>query len=278
MSARSLFLLLVLASPACSAGQAPTQTRAKPTIPAALHGCWRIDEPPDEEFPNGISETAIISADRLITQSPGVGRRVGTIEQVQRVTPTLIEGLISAREDGNQITLATMLAVGVENLAPGDLLLREGDAGSYHFQRCDAATQAALRYTLVIARTDHQDDPKPAPCGPDGSCGDSLYRARFHDARVIAGGDLPARFDARLKLHTPFISPTTSALIVERLPDGSLLVRRHAGFNGRTGIACFREPKEWPADWAPDVPQVHRDHGDLCVTDKSQIDSNAPKQ
>jgi hypothetical protein len=101
---------------------------------------------------------------------------------------------------------------------------------------------------------------------------------RFHDARVIAGGDLPARFDARLKLHTPFISPTTSALIVERLPDGTLLVRRHAGFNGRTGIACFREPQEWPVDWAPDVPLVSRDHGDLCVTDKSQIDPNAPKE
>lgn len=278
MHVRLLSLSLALWSSACSADPLPSQAAPRPTIPVALHGCWRIDEPPDEEFPNGVAETALISADRLITESAGVGRRVGTIEEIQRQTPTLFEGLISAREDGRLVTLATMLAIGVEGLAPGELLLREGDAGSYHFQRCDAATQAALRYALVIARTAHQDDPKPAPCGPDGSCGDFLYRARFTDARVIAGGDVPARFEARLKLHTPFISPTASALIVQRQQDGTLLVRRHAGFNGRTGIACFREPEEWPVDWAPDVPAVHRERGDLCVTDKSQVDPNAPKE
>jgi hypothetical protein len=64
---------------------------------------------------------------------------------------------------------------------------------------------------------------------------------------------------------------------VERQKDGSLLVRREAGFNGRTGVACFNEPDEWPVDWKPDVPALHYDHGDLCVTDKGQIDPNAPK-
>ena len=277
MNFRLLLLSMALTAPACSAEPAlpPAETRA--AIPAALHGCWRIDEPPDEEFPNGLAETVQISADRLITESTGVGRRVGTIELVERLTPKLIEGRISAREGDNLITLATTLELGAEGMPAGDLLLREGDAGSYLLQRCDGKTLNALRYTLVIARTDRQDDPKPAPCGPDGSCGDFLYRAQFHGGRVVAGGDLPARFEARLKLHTPFISPTVSAMIVEKQGDGSLLVRRHAGFNRRTGVACFREPGERPVDWSPDVPEVHRERGDLCVVDRTQIDPNAPK-
>jgi hypothetical protein len=185
----------------------------------------------------------------------------------------MFDGLISAREDNQLATLATALELGPD----GTLLLREGDAGSYRFSRCSPATAARQRFSLVIGETSRQDDPKPAPCGPNGACGNFLYRAEFHDARIIAGAELPKRFDARLTLHTPYISTYVVALIVERQRDGSLLVRRQAGFNGRTGVACFNDPDEWSVDWKPDIPAVHYGGGDLCVTDKGQIDPNAPK-
>ena len=278
MSARACLLCIASLEVACSAKPAPTPKQERPVFPEALQGCWELREPPSDEFPDGLSETLSISADRLISEAKGVGRRVGTIEEVRRLTPRSIEGRISAPENGQLITLATGLELDPEGTAAGTLRLHEGDAGSYDFRRCGPATQAARRFSLVIAETGHQDDPRPAPCGPNGDCDDFLYRAEFHDARVVAGAELPAKFNARLTLHTPYISPYVLALIVERQKDGSLLVRRQAGFNGRTGVACFNEPDEWPVDWRPEeVPTVRYQRGDLCVVDKNQIDPAAPK-
>ena len=134
----------------------------------------------------------------------------------------------------------------------------------------------AEQLSLVIATTGTQVDPRPAPCGADGTCDDFLYLSTFTAARTLAGVPLPAAFKARLKLHTPYISRYRLALIVERMADGSLMVRRQAGFNGRTGIACFNEPSEHKVDWVPAAPQVRIEHGDLCVEDKTQIDPSAP--
>ena len=114
-------------------------------------------------------------------------------------------------------------------------------------------------------------------CDSDRTCGDSLYRADFRGARTVAGLPLPGVFEARLKLHTPLISATTLALIVERQPDGSLLVLRRAGFNGRNGIACFAEPDELPVAWRPDAPAVRWQRDTLCLFDRDQIDPNAPR-
>lgn len=130
--------------------------------------------------------------------------------------------------------------------------------------------------SLVIATSGTQSDPRPAPCGADGLCGDFHYRSTFSGARTLAGPSLPRSFEARLKLHTPYISRYALALIVERMADGSLLVRRQAGFNRRNGIACFNEPSEHKVDWLPVAPGVRTEHGDLCVEDKTQIDPNAP--
>ena len=130
--------------------------------------------------------------------------------------------------------------------------------------------------SLAIATSGTQRDPRPAPCGPDGSCGDFYYRSTFSSARTLVGTPLPASFEARLKLHTPYISRYVLALIVERMADGSLLVRRQAGFNGRTGIACFDEPSEHKVDWSPTGPGLRIENRALCVEDKTQIDPNAP--
>lgn len=261
---------------ACSAQPVAPPKPEPPAIPAALHGCWFLDQPRDEEF-EAYRERLTVSADKLITESSGVGRRVGTIELVERLTERLIEGRIMALEDGNKITLATTLELQPREGGRDTLLRREGDAGSAIYDRCTPAQEAVGRYSLVIATTGRHRDPVPAPCGPDGSCGDSLFKVAFSDGRVVAGGELPAKFEARLKAHSPFISDTTLALIVEREPDGSLLVRRRAGFNGRTGIACFIEPDEVPVEWRPEVPEVKFDKGALCLSDPRQIDPNAPK-
>ena len=277
MIARTCLLSLALWAAACSA-EPRAPVAPKPQIPAALHGCWEINDPPDEEYPNGINETLIVGAGRIVTESAGVGRRVGTIERVQRLTPTMIEGRISGRDEHGLFTMATMLELDSDGPGADKLLLREGDAGSYLFERCSPAKAAAQRFSLVIATSGRQHDPRPAPCGPDGDCGDFLYRSEFRNARVIAGGELPGEFEAKLKLHTPYISNYVLALIVEKQKDGSLLVRRQAGFNGRTGVACFNNSREWPVEWKPEqVPAVRWDRGDLCVVDKGQIDPSAPK-
>ena len=130
--------------------------------------------------------------------------------------------------------------------------------------------------SLVIATSGTQTDPRPAPCGADGTCDDFHYRSTFSGARTLAGTSLPASFEARLKLHTPYISRYVLALIVERLADGSLLVRRQAGFNGRTGIACFDEPSEHKVDWTPTGRGLRIENRALCVEDKTQIDPKAP--
>lgn len=263
---------------ACQAQPVPAP-EPKPearSIPAALRGCWHLDQPRDEEF-EAYSERLTISADKVITQSSGVGRRVGTVDLVERLTDRLIEGRITAYENGLPVTIATTLEL--QPREGGDTLLRrEGDAGSAVYDRCTPAQEAEARYSLVVATTGQHRDPVPAPCGPDGSCGDSLFMVAFRDAKVVAGGELPAAFEARLKAHSPFISDTTLALIVERQADGSLLVRRRAGFNGRTGIACFIERDEMPVDWRPDVPKVNLESGALCLSDPRQIDPNAPKK
>ena len=139
------------------------------------------------------------------------------------------------------------------------------------------ATPAPGSLSLVVATSGAQVDPRPAPCGPNGRGGDFLYRSTFSDARIVAGAPIDPAFTARLKLHTPYSSHYRLALIVERVGDGSLLVRQQAGFNGRTGTACFGELDEWPVDWWPEGPGIERQGKSLCVVDTSQIDPNAPK-
>jgi hypothetical protein len=274
MSAIPGLVIFSMLAAAASPAQAPSlPLGAKPAIPAALHGCWEANEPESEEH-RAFSQTVIVSADKVVIESDGVGRREGGVELVERLGPNLIEGRISAIEGGMPITLATTLE---RDPKEDMLLLREGDAGSYVLTRCSAAKAPGERLSLVIAETGRQDDPQPAPCAPDGSCGDSFFRAEFRGAHLVAGASLPSAFDARLRLHTPLITRSTLALIVEHRPDGSLLVLRRAGFNGRTGIACFREPDEHPVAWTPLGPQIRWEKDILCVSDPSQIDPNAPR-
>jgi hypothetical protein len=131
--------------------------------------------------------------------------------------------------------------------------------------------------SLVVATSEIQDDPRPAPCGPNGDCDDFHYRSTFSAARTLHGAPLPEKFEARLKLHSPYISRYRLALIIERLDDGSFIVRRQTGFNGRNGIGCFDSSNEWPVDWHPEGPGIRYQSNSLCVSQASEIDPNAPK-
>ena len=144
-------------------------------------------------------------------------------------------------------------------------------------QRVAPPAAAPDSLSLVIATSGIQDDPRPAPCDPDGTGGDFHFRSTFSKAQTLAGAVLEPNFEAGLKLRSPYISRYRLALIIERLNDGSLLVRRAAGFNGRNGIACFDRSDEWPVDWRPEAKAVRWQGRTLCVFDPAEIDPNAPK-
>src|SRR5688500_317142 len=78
-----------------------------PDIPAALRGCWISDEPDEPGYPDG--GRVVIAARSFVHTGEGMPRRVATAEYVTRVTPTLIEGLFSAPENGSRATIATSL-------------------------------------------------------------------------------------------------------------------------------------------------------------------------
>jgi hypothetical protein len=81
----------------------------------------------------------IIEAQRVVVETNGVPRRVGTIEKVEETKPRVIKGRISAKEGPQLITLATALQLDPEGAPRGTLMLQEGDAGSYQYRRCGAA-------------------------------------------------------------------------------------------------------------------------------------------
>ena len=61
-------------------------------------------------------------------------------------------------------------------------------------------------------------------------------------------------------------------------PEGGLLCKqlRQAGFNGRTGVACFDNPGEQAVDWQPVAPDLRMQGKILCLFDAGQIDPRAP--
>ena len=108
-----------------------------PPIPAVLRGCWLSTEPDDPAYPGGRQRLVITGT--TITQTGEIPRRVATAEFVQQVSSTSIEGRFSARENGRLITIATGLELVTEESGhggAGQILLREGDAGSWLFDRC----------------------------------------------------------------------------------------------------------------------------------------------
>lgn len=99
-----------------------------PDIPAVLRGCWIGDE--DPEHPR--------APERLIVTASGftLDGREARPDYINRVAEDWIDGRFAP---SNGDTVATMLELADARRndgKPGALILREGDAGSYHFSRC----------------------------------------------------------------------------------------------------------------------------------------------
>ena len=121
-------LTTTVASEAPPPSPAPAPTRnivPMPAIPVALRGCWTLD---DSDFPD--------VREQLVVTDSGLTRngRIGRPEFIDSVSPRYVGGRFSAEENGNLTTLATALELRDDE---GWLILREGDAGSFFFRRCD---------------------------------------------------------------------------------------------------------------------------------------------
>lgn len=120
----------------------------------------------------------------------------------------------------------------------------------------------AANLSLVIADTVEQVDPQPL-CA-QANC-TSLFLGTFRHGHVLAGQAMPAMFAARLEMGSPFLSRYRLALIVEQRPDAEPLVRAQAGFNVRTGVACFEPADVRSLGWTPSGAGISVKGDLICV-------------
>lgn len=118
--------------------------------------------------------------------------------------------------------------------------------------------------TLVVADAIEQTDPQPLCAAPDCT---SMFLGRFDNARVLAGAGLPQAFTARLEMGSPYISRYRLALIVEQRPGSEAVVHDVAGFNSRTGKACFERLDTGRLGWIPTGAGITTERGTICVTE-----------
>jgi hypothetical protein len=124
------------------------------------------------------------------------------------------------------------------------------------------ADTAAL--SIVVAQTVDQTDPQSI-C-PQAYC-TSLFLATFKTVRTIAGPELPAEFAARMEMGSPYIARYTIAMIVERLPNGSLIVRASRGFHWQTHEACLDLVEAKAVGWVTSASGATRRGDEICVTE-----------
>ena len=118
-------------------------------------------------------------------------------------------------------------------------------------------------YSIVIARAVRQSDPIPIRCGA-ANC-TSWFLGRFDEAQTVAGEPLPEEFLARIEMGSPFISQYELAMIIEKLPNGSLRVRAAQGFDARAGRTCFDAADTMRLDPEPKGERLVHAGRALCV-------------
>jgi hypothetical protein len=123
----------------------------------------------------------------------------------------------------------------------------------------------AARLSLVIATTVSETDPQPLCDRPNCT---SLFLGQYRDARTLAGPAVGPEFRARVEMGSPWNMSYTLALIVEDRPGQEPLVRAMAGFNQRTGQACFESDETRALNWAPEGSGLSQANGRICVTDQ----------
>lgn len=120
------------------------------------------------------------------------------------------------------------------------------------------------RLSLVVATTVSETDPLPLCDRPDCT---SLFLGRYRDGRTLAGPVVEPEFNARVEMGSPWNTPYRLALIVEDRPGQARLVRAMAGFNQRTGQACFDTRETRTLNWAPEGSGLTNANGLICVTE-----------
>lgn len=120
------------------------------------------------------------------------------------------------------------------------------------------------RLSLVVATTVSETDPRPLCDRPNCT---SLFLGRYSDGRTLAGPALDPAFSARVEMGSPWNQPYRLALIIEERPGDERLVRTMAGFNNRTGQACFDRDELAALNWTPQGTGVSETGGRLCVTE-----------
>lgn len=147
----------------------------------------------------------------------------------------------------------------------GLLLLAQSVAVPADVQhRGQPAPRPGAPLTLVVADAVEQTDPRPL-CG-EPRC-TSMFLGRFENGRVLSGVELPESFNARLEMGSPFISRYRLVLIVEQRPGEESVVHAVAGFNTRTGVACFDRDDTDRVGWIPSGTGVTVNRGTLCVSE-----------
>lgn len=97
-----------------------------PDIPAPLRGCWMLDDSDYPHWPHRL----IVTATRLVQDG-----REAKADYVNRISADWIDGRFAA-SDGATVATELELSDGEDGVEAGKLILREGDAGSYHYSRC----------------------------------------------------------------------------------------------------------------------------------------------
>lgn len=129
-----------------------------------------------------------------------------------------------------------------------------------------ALPPVTTRYSIVVARAVRQSDPKPIDCGA-ASC-TSWYLGNFDQSHHVAGEPLPASFDARIEMGSPFNQQYVLAMLVETLADGTRRIRAKRGFHYQTRLACFDAPDTAQLDPPPVGDRLVRQGKQICVTEK----------
>lgn len=145
------------------------------------------------------------------------------------------------------------------------LILAQAVSVPAHFPPADIAPPAdPARLSLVVAQTVSETDPQRLCERED--CG-ALFLGRYKEARVLAGPALEPEFTARVKMGSPWNMSYRLAMIVERREGREPLVRALAGFNDRTGEACFDSRDTDPLGWRPEGPGISARGRAICVSE-----------
>jgi hypothetical protein len=121
-------------------------------------------------------------------------------------------------------------------------------------------------YSIVVARSVTQGSPIPIQCGAPNCT--SWFLGKFDRSRTLAGLSLPAKFEARLEMGSPFDQQYRMLLLIAREADGTLRIRSDSGFNTRTKEACLDTRATDALTPPPAGPGLFRRGRAICTIDR----------